>query len=95
MTAISRLTQPPVRAAAGVAARLLMSPAGRVLPTTLILVRYISRAGAVVTVPVRAIRDGDILVAAAGHFVHVMVDRAMRRPATINDAHRAVLQRVC
>jgi acyl-CoA thioester hydrolase len=40
-------------------------------------------------------REGVDAPAAAGHFVHVMVDRATRRPAPINDAHRAVLQRVC
>jgi acyl-CoA thioester hydrolase len=40
-------------------------------------------------------REGVDAPAAAGHFVHVMVDRATRRPAPINDAHRAVLQQVC
>ncbi len=36
-------------------------------------------------------RHGDDLAVAEGHFVHVYVDRATRRPAPISDQLRAVL----
>jgi acyl-CoA thioester hydrolase len=37
-------------------------------------------------------RNDEALPAAAGHFVHVYVDRASNRPVPIPDATRAVLQ---
>lgn len=37
-------------------------------------------------------RNGDDEAAAQGHFVHVYVDRATRRPVPLPDALRAVLQ---
>ena len=38
--------------------------------------------------------QGEPLSAAAGHFVHVYVDRATRRPVPLPDALRQVLQRL-
>jgi acyl-CoA thioester hydrolase len=38
--------------------------------------------------------DEDPLCAAKGHFVHVYVDRATRRPAALPDALAAVLARI-
>jgi acyl-CoA thioester hydrolase len=37
-------------------------------------------------------RNDDIIASAQGHFVHVYVDRATRRPAALPAALRAVLQ---
>jgi acyl-CoA thioester hydrolase len=37
-------------------------------------------------------RNDEALPAAAGHFVHVYVDRASNRPVPIPDATRAALQ---
>lgn len=39
-------------------------------------------------------KRGDETAAAAGHFVHVYVDRATRRPAPINEDMRAVLHSI-
>lgn len=39
-------------------------------------------------------RQGDAAPAAAGHFVHVYVDRATRRPVPLPEAMRRVLSRI-
>lgn len=39
-------------------------------------------------------RQGDTAPAAAGHFVHVYVDRATRRPVPVPEAMRRVLSRI-
>ena len=39
-------------------------------------------------------REGELGPAAAGHFVHVYVDRATRRPIPVPDAMRAALTRI-
>jgi acyl-CoA thioester hydrolase len=39
-------------------------------------------------------RAGDAAPAASGHFIHVFVDRATRRPAPIPDGIRAALERL-
>jgi acyl-CoA thioester hydrolase len=36
--------------------------------------------------------QGEPLTAAAGHFIHVYVDRATRRPVPVPDGLRTVLQ---
>lgn len=38
--------------------------------------------------------EGEPLSAAAGHFIHVYVDRATRRPASLTPQLRAVLERL-
>jgi acyl-CoA thioester hydrolase len=43
---------------------------------------------------VELFRNDDDAAAAQGHFVHVYVDRATRRPVPLPDALRAVLQRL-
>lgn len=45
-----------------------------------------------VTYEIGLFRAGDSEAAAFGHFVHVYVDRATRRPTRIPDAVRAVMQ---
>lgn len=40
-------------------------------------------------------RAGEDSPAAEGHFIHVYVDRASRRPVAIPDATRAALSRLC
>ncbi|NVH74406.1 acyl-CoA thioesterase [Paraburkholderia sp. JPY432] len=40
-------------------------------------------------------RDGDAAPAAQGHFVHVYVDRATRRPVNLPAALRAALEPLC
>jgi hypothetical protein len=50
----------------GVLARLLQSPAGDLLPDSLVLLRYRSSAGREITLPVQAARaDGGLVIAAA------------------------------
>jgi acyl-CoA thioester hydrolase len=39
-------------------------------------------------------RNDDPLCAAKGHFVHVYVDRASRRPVPVSNAMRAALERI-
>ena len=39
-------------------------------------------------------REGETQAAAAGHFVHVLVDKASRKPVPIDEASRAAFQRI-
>ena len=39
-------------------------------------------------------RKGETQAAAAGHFVHVLVDKASRKPVPIDEASRAAFQRI-
>ena len=39
-------------------------------------------------------REGEKQAAAAGHFVHVLVDKASRKPLPIDKAERAIFQEV-
>ena len=39
-------------------------------------------------------REGETQAAAAGHFVHVLVDKASRKPVPIDEVSRAAFQRI-
>ncbi|GIE76624.1 hypothetical protein Aph02nite_25740 [Actinoplanes philippinensis] len=67
----------------GVLARLLQSPAGDLLPDSLVLLRYRSSAGHEITLPVQAARTADGLVVAAAQPGRKRWWRHFRRPAPV------------
>jgi acyl-CoA thioester hydrolase len=57
-------------------------------------VRVASVGNSSVRYEVGIFREGDDTAAAQGHFIHVYVDAASRRPITVPDRMRAVLQAI-
>lgn len=57
-------------------------------------IRVARLGGSSVRYEVGLFAQGEELTAAAGHFVHVYVDRDTRRPVPVPDALRAVLQKL-
>ena len=55
-------------------------------------IRVARLGGSSVRYEVGLFAQGEPLCAAAGHFIHVYVDRATRRPVPVPDPLRAVLQ---
>lgn len=67
----------------GLLARLVMSPVGDLLPGGLVLLRYVSAAGAVITLPVQAARAATTLLVAAGNAEDKRWWRHFRRAADV------------
>ena len=62
-------------------------------PDSLIVGLRVTRLGASsVTYETGLFRDGETLAAAAGHFVHVLVDKANRKTLPIDDVSRAAFR---
>ena len=64
-------------------------------PDQLIVGLRVARLGtSSVTYETGLFKDGEVSAAAAGHFVHVLVDRASRKPVPIDEASRAAFARL-
>ncbi|MEU4161741.1 hypothetical protein [Actinoplanes sp. NPDC026670] len=67
----------------GLLARLVMSPVGDLLPGGLVLLRYTSAGGAVITMPVQAAQAPGVMVVAAGQARRKRWWRHFHRPAPV------------